>query len=125
MGSGNSSSTTYRCLHVASCTSSVLHTAVGQHGGCSSSFVRSSFIVSGLLPQAYWWLRDKTPEDARVMAWWDYGYQITGIANRTSVADGNTWNHEHIATLGRILTAPQEEAHSYARHLADYLLTIN
>jgi len=56
------------------------------------------------------------------MAWWDYGYQITGIANRTSVADGNTWNHEHIATLGRILTAPQEEAHSYARHLADYVL---
>ena len=72
--------------------------------------------------EAYWWLRDKTPEDARVMAWWDYGYQITGIANRTSVADGNTWNHEHIATLGRILTAPQEEAHSYARHLADYVL---
>ena len=91
-------------------------------GGDSSSLMRSSLIMSGLLPQAYWWLRDKTPEDARVMAWWDYGYQITGIANRTSVADGNTWNHEHIATLGRILTAPQEEAHSYARHLADYVL---
>ena len=27
--------------------------------------------------EAYWWLRDHTPEDARVMAWWDYGYQIT------------------------------------------------
>ena len=25
--------------------------------------------------EAYWWLRDKTPEDSRVMAWWDYGYQ--------------------------------------------------
>ena len=35
------------------------------------------------------------------MAWWDYGYQINGIAERTSIADGNTWNHEHIATLGR------------------------
>ena len=56
------------------------------------------------------------------MAWWDYGYQITGIANRTSIADGNTWNHEHIATLGRILTAPEDEAHAYARHLADYVL---
>ena len=33
-----------------------------------------------------------------VLAWWDYGYQITGIAKRTSVADGNTWNHEHIET---------------------------
>ena len=36
--------------------------------------------------EAYWWLRDNTPEDARVMAWWDYGYQITGIGNRTSIA---------------------------------------
>jgi asparagine N-glycosylation enzyme membrane subunit Stt3 len=23
--------------------------------------------------------QDNTPADARVMAWWDYGYQITGI----------------------------------------------
>jgi len=72
--------------------------------------------------EAYWWLRDKTPEDARVIAWWDYGYQITGIANRTSVADGNTWNHEHIATLGKILTSPTTEAHRSIRHIADYVL---
>ena len=72
--------------------------------------------------EAYHWVRDNTPEDARVMAWWDYGYQIAGIAKRTSIADGNTWNHEHIATLGRILTAPEDEAHSLARHLADYVL---
>lgn len=72
--------------------------------------------------EAYHWLRDNTPEDARVMAWWDYGYQITGIGNRTTLADGNTWNHEHIALLGRTLTAPEKEAHRIARHLADYVL---
>ena len=72
--------------------------------------------------EAYWWLRDNTPEDARVMAWWDYGYQITGIGNRTTIADGNTWNHEHIATLGRCLTSPEKEAHRIVRHLADYVL---
>jgi len=72
--------------------------------------------------EAYHWLRDHTEKDSRVMAWWDYGYQIAGIAKRTSIADGNTWNHEHIATLGRILTAPEEEAHKLARHLADYVL---
>ena len=38
--------------------------------------------------EAYWWLRDNTPEDARIMAWWDYGYQITAISNRTTIADG-------------------------------------
>lgn len=56
------------------------------------------------------------------MAWWDYGYQITGIAKRTSIADGNTWNHEHIATLGKMLTSPQKKAHNAIRHLADYVL---
>ncbi|EED93659.1 oliosaccharyl transferase, partial [Thalassiosira pseudonana CCMP1335] len=72
--------------------------------------------------EAYWWLRDNTPEDSRIMAWWDYGYQITAIANRTTIADGNTWNHEHIALLGRALTSPLKEGHRIARHLADYVL---
>ena len=72
--------------------------------------------------EAYHWLRDNTPEDARVMAWWDYGYQIAGIANRTSIADGNTWNHEHIANLARTMTATEEKAHRVIRHLADYVL---
>lgn len=72
--------------------------------------------------EAYWWLRDNTPEDARIMAWWDYGYQITAIANRTTIADGNTWNHEHIALLGRALTSPLKDGHRIARHLADYVL---
>eukprot|EP00960_Hanusia_phi_P058845 763997-Hanusia_phi.AAC.7 len=26
--------------------------------------------------------------------------KITGIGERTTLADGNTWNHEHIATIG-------------------------
>lgn len=72
--------------------------------------------------EAYWWLRDNTPEDSRVMAWWDYGYQINGVGNRTTIADGNTWNHEHIATLGRCLTNPEKKAHNIIRHLADYVL---
>merc|ERR1712216_497533 len=42
--------------------------------------------------------------------------------NRTSIADGNTWNHEHIATLGFILTSEERVSHGYIRHLADYVL---
>jgi dolichyl-diphosphooligosaccharide--protein glycosyltransferase len=72
--------------------------------------------------ESYWWLRDHTPADARVMAWWDYGYQINGIGNRTTIADGNTWNHEHIALLGKCLVSPEEEAYQMIRHLADYVL---
>eukprot|EP00667_Euglena_gracilis_P002726 EG_transcript_2733 len=72
--------------------------------------------------EAYHWLRDNTPANARVMAWWDYGYQITGIGNRTSIADGNTWNHEHIALLGRCLVSSEAKGHAIIRHLADYVL---
>jgi len=72
--------------------------------------------------EAYWWLKKNTPQDSRVMAWWDYGYQIAGIANRTTIADGNTWNHEHIAMLGKCLVSPEKEAHKMVRHLADYVL---
>jgi len=70
----------------------------------------------------YWWIKENTPQDSRILAWWDYGYQITSIANRTTIADGNTWNHEHIALLGRVLTSSEKEGHRIARHLADYAL---
>ncbi|CAE7331455.1 STT3A [Symbiodinium pilosum] len=81
----------------------------------------SNYIVDDYY-KGYKWLEQNTAQDARVMAWWDYGYQITGIANRTSIADGNTWNHEHIATLGRTLTSEVKRAHNAIRHLADYVL---
>jgi len=72
--------------------------------------------------QGYNWMKKNTAKDARIFAWWDYGYQITGIGERTSLADGNTWNHEHIATLGRLLSGSQKQSHSIIRHLADYVL---
>lgn len=37
--------------------------------------------------QAYFWLRDNTPEDARIMAWWDYGYQISTYQSKTAPDD--------------------------------------
>lgn len=46
--------------------------------------------------EAYYWLRQNTPEDAVVMSWWDYGYQIAGMADRPTLVDNNTWNNsEH------------------------------
>ena len=50
--------------------------------------------------EAYYWLRHNTAPDAKVMSWWDYGYQISGMANRTVLVDNNTWNNTHIATVG-------------------------
>lgn len=52
--------------------------------------------------EAYYWLKMNTKKDAKVMSWWDYGYQITGMGNRTVLVDNNTWNNTHIATVGRV-----------------------
>jgi hypothetical protein len=35
------------------------------------------FVIIDDFRESYWWLRDNTPEDSRVMAWWDYGYQVS------------------------------------------------
>jgi dolichyl-diphosphooligosaccharide---protein glycosyltransferase len=52
--------------------------------------------------EAYYWLKMNTKKDAKVLSWWDYGYQITGMGNRTVLVDNNTWNNTHIATVGRV-----------------------
>ena len=51
--------------------------------------------------EAYYWLSHNTADDARVMSWWDYGYQIAGMANRTTLVDNNTWNNSHIALVSQ------------------------
>ena len=37
--------------------------------------------------EAYRWMDQHTPADSKVLAWWDYGYHITSIANRTAIVD--------------------------------------
>ncbi len=56
--------------------------------------------------EAYYWLRQNTAENAKVMSWWDYGYQITAMANRTILVDNNTWNNSHIAQVGKVRLIP-------------------
>ncbi|KAH9940753.1 oligosaccharyl transferase STT3 subunit [Epithele typhae] len=75
--------------------------------------------------EAYYWLRQNTPEDAVVMSWWDYGYQIAGMADRPTLVDNNTWNNTHIATVGKAMSSPEEVAYPILRkHDVDYVLVI-
>lgn len=73
----------------------------------------------------YYWLWQNTPEDAKIMSWWDYGYQISGMGNRTVIVDNNTWNNSHIATVGKAMNSPEETAYQIARKLdVSYVLVI-
>ncbi|KAF6761856.1 oligosaccharyl transferase STT3 subunit [Ephemerocybe angulata] len=75
--------------------------------------------------EAYYWIRQNTPEDAVVMSWWDYGYQIAGMADRPTLVDNNTWNNTHIATVGKAMSSSEENAYPILRkHDVDYVLVI-
>eukprot|EP00494_Astrolonche_serrata_P029172 UN29439 len=45
--------------------------------------------------EAYQWLYHNTEEDDKVLSWWDYGYQMTGMGNKTVIVDNNTRNNTH------------------------------
>jgi dolichyl-diphosphooligosaccharide--protein glycosyltransferase len=75
--------------------------------------------------EAYYWLRMNTHPEARIMSWWDYGYQITGFSNRTVLVDNNTWNNSHIATVGMLMASNEEVAAEGMRKLdTEYVLVI-
>lgn len=51
--------------------------------------------------EAYYWIRQNTKEDAVIMSWWDYGYQIAGFADRPTLVDNNTWNNSALYLYSR------------------------
>ena len=46
------------------------------------------------------WLREHTPSDSIIFSWWDWGYYIQTLGERTTLADNSTlidWQIEKIA----------------------------
>lgn len=75
--------------------------------------------------EAYYWLSQNTDDKARIMSWWDYGYQIAGMANRTTLVDNNTWNNSHIALVGLAMASEESKAYEIMQSLdVDYVLII-
>jgi dolichyl-diphosphooligosaccharide--protein glycosyltransferase len=68
-------------------------------------------ILAGDFPkdwlQALQWMRDNLPDDAIVVSWWDYGYWIEALANKTTLADGATMRRYQIANIGKIMMLNQ------------------
>ncbi|KAI6244192.1 Dolichyl-diphosphooligosaccharide--protein glycotransferase [Aphelenchoides fujianensis] len=87
------------------------------HGG--------SRIIFDDFREAYWWLRQNTDEDAKIASWWDYGYQLSGMANRTVLVDNNTWNNTHISRVGQAMASDEDHAMTILEELdVDYVLVI-
>ncbi len=102
----------------------------------SNAYSSPSVVLASRLPdgsqhiiddyrEAYYWLRQNTPRDAKIMSWWDYGYQIGGMADRPTLVDNNTWNNTHIATVGKAMSSREEVSYPILRqHDVDYVLVV-
>jgi dolichyl-diphosphooligosaccharide--protein glycosyltransferase len=52
--------------------------------------------------QALNWINSNTPTNAVIISWWDYGYWVNVMGNRTVVADNATLNETRIAQIGQM-----------------------
>jgi len=69
------------------------------------------------------WIKNNTPKDAVVASWWDYGYWISTMGERASLADNSTiytYIIENIAKM--LLDTPDSSWHTLNEMQADYLL---
>jgi len=56
------------------------------------------------------WMRYNLPQDAVVVSWWDYGYWITTIANKTTLTDNATTNSSQIKRIGEMFLSNETRA---------------
>jgi len=69
------------------------------------------------------WLNKNTPEDAVIASWWDYGYWITTLSERTTLADNATVSTLKIQQIAKTLLSPPDEAWEMLQEQdADYFL---
>ncbi|HSB56591.1 MAG TPA: DUF6541 family protein [Nitrosopumilaceae archaeon] len=74
-------------------------------------------------PATMEWLKNNTPQDSVIASWWDYGYWITTLGERTTLADNATISTERIVILAKMLLSAPDKGWQILQQLdADYVL---
>ena len=69
------------------------------------------------------WISTNTSSNSVVTSWWDYGYWITTLGNRTSLADNATINQTRIATIAKMFMDQTDNGLKIAQDLkSDYIV---
>ena len=69
------------------------------------------------------WIKMNTPENSIVLSWWDYGYWITGLSERTTLIDNATLGDKQIERVATIFLSSPDDAWTLSRILdVDYLV---
>ena len=74
-------------------------------------------------PASMEWVKLNTPEDSVIASWWDYGYWITTLGERTTLADNATISTDRIVTIAKMLFSSPDKGWEILQQLdADYVL---
>jgi dolichyl-diphosphooligosaccharide---protein glycosyltransferase len=68
--------------------------------------------------QTLQWIRQNTPTNSVVISWWDYGYWIAVMGNRTTAADNATINGTRIGQIGRMFMSNVTQAAKIADQIS-------
>ena len=60
--------------------------------------------------EALTWMSDNLDDDAVVASWWDYGYWITDVANKTTIVDNSTINATQISQIALMFLSDESRA---------------
>ena len=56
------------------------------------------------------WIKENTPSDSVIFSWWDYGYWIQTLGERTTLADNATLSTVQIEKIARTFLSPVHNA---------------
>jgi len=69
------------------------------------------------------WVKNNTPPDAVIAAWWDYGYWIQTLGERKSLADNSTLSTIIIQNIAKMFLSEPDRAWEMLQEMdADYIL---
>jgi dolichyl-diphosphooligosaccharide--protein glycosyltransferase len=69
------------------------------------------------------WIKENTPKDAVIASWWDYGYWISTMGERASLADNSTIHTHIIENIAKmLLNSPDIAWYNLNEMQADYVL---
>ena len=70
------------------------------------------------------WIKLNTPENAIIASWWDYGYFITTLSERTTLVDNATLSTKKIEKMAQMLMSSPDESWYILKEMnADYVVT--
>ena len=69
------------------------------------------------------WIKLNTPENAVIASWWDYGYWITTMSDRTTIVDNATLNTKQIQKMAKMLLSTPNDSWNILKEMnADYVV---